>query len=227
MRVRTRIKAPGPVNASNARPRRAPTEMNLPVSLTILRIFFVPLVVVLFLTQRHDMDVWAVGVFLLASTTDLLDGYLARKRKQITSLGILLDPLADKLLIAAAFISLVELQLVPAWMALIIIGRDLAVTGLRSVAAAEGFALQASEWGKTKMVVEVVAIAVVALEPRFRSLVPLGEGLLWLAVLSALLSAEQYFSNFWRTLNRRSQQRPAAPLVVLPGGKEKDDATAP
>ncbi len=172
------------------------------------------------------MDLWAVGVFLLASTTDLLDGYLARKRKQITALGILLDPLADKLLIAAAFISLVELQLVPAWMALIIIGRDLAVTGLRSVAAAEGFALQASEWGKTKMVVEVLAVTVVALGPRIPSLIPLGQGLLWLAVLSALLSAEQYFSNFWRTLNRRSQQTPATPLVVLPGGKDKNDVSA-
>ncbi len=200
--------------------------MNLPLSLTILRIFFVPLVVVLLLTQGRNMSLWAVGVFLLAATTDLFDGYLARKRKQITALGILLDPLADKLLIAAAFISLVELQLVPAWMALIIIGRDLAVTGLRSVAAAEGFALQASEWGKTKMVIEVLAITVVAVERRIPSARPLGEGLLWLAVLSAVLSAVQYFTNFWRTLSQRSQQPRPTPLVVLPGGKDKNDAAA-
>ncbi len=201
-------------------------RMNLPLTLTILRIFFVPLVVVLLLTQGHDMDIWAVGVFLLAATTDLFDGYLARKRKQITPLGILLDPLADKLLIAAAFISLVELQLVPAWMALIIIGRDLAVTGLRSVAAAEGFALQASDWGKTKMVLEVMAITAIVLERRLPRARPLAQVLLWLAVLAALTSALQYFTNFWRTLNQRRQQPRTTPLVVLRGGKDEHDAAA-
>src|SRR5208337_4690963 len=97
--------------------------MNVPISLTLLRIFFVPIVVVLLLTKGANMDLWAVGVFLLAAVTDLLDGYLARKRGQITTLGILLDPIADKLLTSAAFISLVELRLVPAWMVVIIVGR--------------------------------------------------------------------------------------------------------
>ena len=106
--------------------------MNLPISLTLLRIFFVPLVVVLLLTSGHNMDLWAVTVFLLAAMTDLLDGYLARKRGQVTSLGILLDPIADKLLTSAAFISLVYLHLVSAWMAMIIIGREFAVSGLRA-----------------------------------------------------------------------------------------------
>ena len=118
--------------------------MNLPISLTLLRIFFVPLVVVLLLTKGQNMDLWAVGVFLAAAVTDLLDGYVARKRGQITTLGIMLDPIADKLLISAALISLVELNLIPAWMVVIIVGRELAVSGLRAIAYAEGFALQAS-----------------------------------------------------------------------------------
>ena len=135
--------------------------MNLPLSLTVLRIFFVPLIVVLMLTKGNNMDIWAVVVFLLASATDLADGYLARKRRQVTALGILLDPLADKLLTASAFISLVWLHLVPAWMVVIIVGRELAVTGLRSIASAQGLLLQASELGKTKMVLQVAAATVI------------------------------------------------------------------
>ena len=135
--------------------------MNLPISLTLLRIFFVPLLVVLLLTSGHNMDLWAVGVFLLGAATDLLDGYLARKRSQVTTLGILLDPIADKLLTSAAFISLVDLHLVAAWMVVIIVGREFAVSGLRAIASAEGFALQASELGKTKMLSQVVAITVI------------------------------------------------------------------
>lgn len=196
-------------------------QMNLPLWLTVLRIFFVPLVVVLLLTKGPDMDLWAVGVFLLAAITDLFDGYLARKRKQVTPLGVLLDPLADKLLTASAFISLVALDLVPAWMVVIIVGRDLAVSGLRSVASAEGFALQASELGKTKMVLQVAAITVIVMEQRYFRLHELGTTLLWLVVFFAVASAAQYFTNFMRTLNRRrAAERRAAGLVVLPGGKE-------
>jgi len=109
--------------------------MNVPTSLTMLRIFFVPLLVVLLLTKGHNLDLWAVAVFLLAACTDFLDGYLARKRGQITTLGILLDPMADKLLTCSAFISLVELGLVPAWIVVIIVGRELAVSGLRASAS--------------------------------------------------------------------------------------------
>jgi len=172
--------------------------MNLPISLTLLRIFFVPIVVVLLLTKGGNFDLWAVAVFLLAAVTDLLDGYLARKRGQITTLGILLDPVADKLLTSAAFISLTSLHLVPAWMVVIIVGREFAVSGLRSIAAAAGFIVEASELGKTKMVLQVVAITVIILEGhRFQSLHPLGKILLWAVVLSALASAAQYFWNFW------------------------------
>jgi CDP-diacylglycerol--glycerol-3-phosphate 3-phosphatidyltransferase len=203
--------------------------MNLPISLTLLRIFFVPLLVVLLLTKGHNMDLWAVGVFLLAAVTDLLDGYLARKRGQITTLGILLDPIADKLLVSAALISLVELRLIPAWMVVIIVGREFAVTGLRGIASAEGFALEASELGKTKMVFQVVAITVVALEPRYPRMHWLGQLLLWAVVAFALASAIQYFWSFWRKLDARLKRSPLRRLVILRMGgqqKKEEDVTA-
>lgn len=197
--------------------------MNLPISLTLLRIFFVPLLVVLLLTKGENMDLWAVGVFLLAAVTDLLDGYLARKRGQITTLGILLDPIADKLLTSAAFISLVELNLIPAWMVVIIVGREFAVSGLRAIASAEGFAIEASELGKTKMVFQVVAISVIVVERRHEALHPLGELLLWIVVVFALASAVQYFWNFWKKLDARVKQRPRRRLVILRGGKTQEE----
>jgi CDP-diacylglycerol---glycerol-3-phosphate 3-phosphatidyltransferase len=190
--------------------------MNLPISLTLLRIFFVPLVVVLLLPKGGNMDWWAVGVFLLAAITDLLDGYLARKRSQITTLGTLLDPIADKLLISAAFISLVELHLVPAWMVVIIVGREFAVSGLRSIASAEGYILEPSELGKTKMVFQVVAVTVIILEGhRYRSLHPLGEILLWMVVLFAVVSALQYFWSFWKHLDERVKRRASRRRMVV------------
>jgi CDP-diacylglycerol--glycerol-3-phosphate 3-phosphatidyltransferase len=203
--------------------------MNLPISLTLLRIFFVPLLVVLLLTKGENMDLWAVGVFLIAAVTDLLDGYLARKHSQVTTLGILLDPLADKLLTSAAFISLVELQLVPAWMVVIIVGRELAVTGLRAIASARGWALEASDLGKTKMVLQVVAITVIVLERRLPLLLPLGSLLLWMVVVFALASAAQYFWVFWRGLDTRFKRRAPGRVMILrvneKGAEEKDVAT--
>jgi CDP-diacylglycerol--glycerol-3-phosphate 3-phosphatidyltransferase len=196
--------------------------MNLPISLTLLRIFFVPIVVVLLLTKGGNMDLWAVAVFLLAAVTDLLDGYLARKRRQITTLGILLDPIADKLLIAAAFISLTSLHLVPAWMVVIIVGREVAVSGLRSIASAAGFMLEVSELGKTKMVLQVVAITVIILEGhRFQALLPLGKVLLWLVVVIAVASAAQYFWNFWKRLDAKIKRR-ASVKVTLEESVEKE-----
>jgi len=198
--------------------------MNLPITLTLLRIFFVPLLVVLLLTKGQNMDLWAVGVFLVAAATDLLDGYFARKRAQVTTLGILLDPIADKLLISAAFISLAELHLVPAWMVVIIVGREFAVSGLRAIASAEGFALEASDLGKTKMVLQVVAITVIVLERRYPPMHPLGELLLWVVVVFALASAAQYFRSFWKKLDVRVKRQPRRPLVVLRvGDKEQEE----
>jgi CDP-diacylglycerol---glycerol-3-phosphate 3-phosphatidyltransferase len=202
--------------------RKTPIDMNLPLSLTVLRIFFVPLIVVLMLTKGNNMDIWAVVVFLLASTTDLLDGYLARKRGQVTAMGILLDPLADKLLTASAFISLVWLHLVPAWMVVIIVGRELAVTGLRSIASAQGFLLQASELGKTKMVLQVAAISMITLEPRFPSTLFIGMLLLWAVVVFALISGTQYFWDFRRKMEFRLKHQVSGQLVVIPGGKDKE-----
>ena len=195
--------------------------MNLPISLTLLRIFFIPLLVVLLLTKGRHMDLWALGVFLLAAATDLLDGYLARARGQITTLGILLDPIADKLLIAAAFISLVELHLVPAWMVVIIIGREFAVSGLRAIASAKGQALPASELGKTKMVSQVVAFTVIVLERRYPGMRPLGELLLWVVVIFALVSAVQYFWSFWKKLDVRVKKPLSPPLVVFRVGEKE------
>ena len=198
--------------------------MNLPISLTFLRIFFVPLVVVLLLTSGRNMDLWAVVVFLLAATTDLLDGYLARKRGQVTSLGILLDPIADKLLTSAAFISLVYLHLVSAWMAMIIIGREFAVSGLRAIASAEGFSLEVSELGKTKMVFQVVAITVIILERRLPLLRLPGNVLLWMVVLFALASAGQYFISFWKRVDIRIKRRVLIHRAVLrTGEKEREE----
>ena len=139
--------------------------MNLPNSLTLSRIFVVPLLVVVLLTpfsehwfglQRHILG---ATIFLAAAFTDFLDGHIARSRRQVSRLGVLLDPIADKLLISAALISLVENRLAPAWAVCIIIGRELAVTGLRSVAAADGLEIPASRMGKFKMLSQVAAVA--------------------------------------------------------------------
>src|SRR5207249_5954726 len=139
--------------------------MNLPNSLTVTRIFLVPLLVVVLLTKFEGRQILGVpkeivgaAIFGLASLTDWLDGYLARRRKQITTLGQVIDPLADKLLTSAALISLVAMDLAPAWMVAIIIGREFLVTGLRSIAYARGVVIAASPLGKIKMVIEVVAI---------------------------------------------------------------------
>lgn len=139
--------------------------MNLPNSLTLLRIFIVPLLVVVLLTPFSESwfgvprHILGVAIFLAAALTDYLDGKIARSRDQVTRLGQLLDPIADKLLISAALISLVENQLAPAWAVVIIVGREFAVTGLRSIAAVDGVVISASKMGKFKMLVQVVTVA--------------------------------------------------------------------
>jgi CDP-diacylglycerol--glycerol-3-phosphate 3-phosphatidyltransferase len=156
--------------------------MNLPNSLTLLRIFFVPLLIVVLLTRSPNVELWGfhmrfeffgVLILLAAAATDWADGYFARRRLQVTTLGILLDPIADKLLISAAFIALVDMHLVPAWMVVIIIGREFTVLGLRNIASAEGFTISASALGKTKMVLQVVAVAVLIGGSRYTSLKPI------------------------------------------------------
>ncbi len=138
--------------------------MNLPNYLTFARILIVPLLVVVLLTPVADQwfgvsgYAFAIVIFLIASFTDILDGHLARKRNQVSNLGKLLDPIADKLLVSAALIVLVEKHLAPAWAVVIILGREFIITGLRSVAAADGFVMQAQTSGKIKMWAQCVAI---------------------------------------------------------------------
>ena len=209
--------------------------MNLPNSLTILRIFFVPLLVVVLLTREPNWEVWGVkvhfeiwGVLILlaAAATDWADGFFARRRGEVTTLGILLDPIADKLLISAAFISLVEMQLVPAWMVVIIVGREFTVLGLRTIASAEGFTIQASALGKTKMVLQVVAVCAVILGARQAVLHPLSTVLLWLVVLSAVASAVQYFLKFLNQVDDRVKQRRRRLLILERQKKQQDVPTA-
>jgi CDP-diacylglycerol--glycerol-3-phosphate 3-phosphatidyltransferase len=206
--------------------------MNLPNSLTLLRIFFVPVLIVILLTKSPNLELWGfpmhfefwgVLILLLAAATDWADGYFARRRRQVTTLGILLDPIADKLLISAAFISLVDMHRVPAWMVVIIIGREFTVLGLRNIASAEGFTIAASALGKTKMVLQVIAVAVlIAADPQRPLLQPVALFLLWLVVLSALVSAAQYFLRFWSQVDDSIKQR--RKLRMLEARKKSQDA---
>lgn len=176
--------------------------MNLPNALTLLRIFLVPILVVVLLTRTEGGLFLGAGIFGVAVLTDYLDGYFARRRNQVTKLGIILDPIADKLLTAAAFLSLVEMGAVPAWMVMIVLGRELAVTGLRNVAAGRGVLIPASTLGKWKMVCQVVAIFLLLFSRRF----PVLEGpalvVLWVVVVVALVSGADYFRRFWREMSR-------------------------
>jgi CDP-diacylglycerol--glycerol-3-phosphate 3-phosphatidyltransferase len=185
--------------------------MNLPNSLTVARIFLVPLLVVVLLTKFPAPEILGVpkelvaaGIFGLASLTDWLDGYLARRRQQVTTLGQLLDPLADKLLITAALVSLVQMGLVPAWMAAVIIGRELWVTGLRSVAQSRGVVMPASPLGKAKMAAQVVAILLLLLAGAHveHVLVP-GLAALWIVLIIAIVSAADYYRRFTVAMNPR------------------------
>jgi CDP-diacylglycerol--glycerol-3-phosphate 3-phosphatidyltransferase len=223
-------------------------NVNLPNALTLSRIFVVPFLVVVLLTPFSEnwlgvpRHILGVTIFLAAALTDYLDGRIARRRDQVSRLGKLLDPIADKLLISAALISLVENQLAPAWAVVIIIGREFAVSGLRSIAAADGVVIAASRMGKFKMLAQVVTVALLivssvsgrppvsnfprpfpAIEfwsvPELRAafehlfgqgamtvndwqvlLYTLGRAMLWVVVLSAILSMYGYFRAFYRAV---------------------------
>jgi CDP-diacylglycerol--glycerol-3-phosphate 3-phosphatidyltransferase len=205
--------------------------LNLPNALTALRIFLVPLLVVVLLTRVDHHVFLGAGIFGLAALTDYLDGYFARRRNQITRVGILLDPLADKLLTSAAFLSLVELGAVPAWMVMIILGREFAVTGLRNLAAGRGLLVPASALGKGKMVAQVVCILLLLLGRRYSLLQPLGLVALWAVVLLALVSGADYFRLFWREVMRgpspaRTAGERPAPSPVRPRSGTVEAASA-
>ena len=177
---------------------------NLPNALTLFRIFLVPFLVVVLLTKFTAREFVGLAIFLVAAVTDFLDGWLARRRNQTTKLGALLDPIADKLLMSAAFISLVEMDPmhVPAWMVVIIIGREFAVSGLRSIAAQQGVTIAASPLGKGKMVSQVIAISLLILGYELWQFRVIGKVALWGVVFFALVSGIDYFIKFSRAVLR-------------------------
>ncbi|HML18472.1 MAG TPA: CDP-diacylglycerol--glycerol-3-phosphate 3-phosphatidyltransferase [Bryobacteraceae bacterium] len=209
--------------------------MNLPNLLTLLRIFFVPLLVAALLADGTiivrmegvvgiSREIFALAIFLAAAATDLLDGYLARRWGQVTTVGTLLDPIADKLLISAALVSLVDIHRVPAWMVILIIGREFAVSGLRSIAAASGYTIRASELGKTKMAAQVVAIALTIAGIRWASLNQAGWIAMWTVMLFGIVSAADYFRKFWRRVDDQVKLRRRRELLRMERRKKREAA---
>lgn len=190
--------------------------MNLPNRLTLARIFIVPLLVAVLLSERIAFhfrgaaitnDLIALAIFWIAAATDLLDGYLARRWKQVTTIGTLLDPIADKLLVSAALIALVQEHAVSAWAVVLLIGREFAVSGLRSIAAAEGFTISASELGKTKTVFQVISVSLLMISMRHPAFHLYATTSLYLVMLFALWSAVAYFVKFWGMIDANVKQR--------------------
>jgi len=206
--------------------------VNLPNYITISRIFSVPILLWLlsghvFSSRNGEKELAASALFILASITDGLDGYLARRRGQVTTIGMLLDPLADKLMIAAAFISLVQFnpRIVPAWIAVVIIGREFLVSGLRGIAASEGFTIQASDLGKLKMVVQIVSVVAAILDHKWlvwnigNFIFPvdlIAHLAIWFMVLVSIVSAVDYFVAFWSKIDRQvsAGRRRRRPFVL-------------
>ena len=186
-------------------------NMNLPNSLSVTRIFLVPLLVVVLLTKFEGRMILGVrkelvgaAIFGIASLTDWLDGYLARRRGQVTALGQFIDPFADKLLTIAAFISLVQMELAPAWVVAVIVGREFAVTALRAVAHAQCAPMPATPRGQIKMVAQVVAILALILgKDHLHGFAVIGQVALWVVVVTALASAVDYFRRFGPVLLQR------------------------
>jgi CDP-diacylglycerol--glycerol-3-phosphate 3-phosphatidyltransferase len=201
-------------------PRRA-NRVNLPNSITVSRIFAVPILI--WMLSPHfphggfygEQEIVACLFFILVSISDGVDGYLARKRGQITTMGMLLDPLADKLLITAAYIALVEYNphVVKPWIAVLVIGREFLVTGLRSIASAEGFTIEASDVGKLKTVIQIVSVCLAILDHGWHEwhhgwfVAPIDliavVGIYYMAGVSTL-SAIDYFVAFWRKIEHAS-----------------------
>jgi len=198
----------------------AEAAVNLPNAITIGRIFLVPLLVVVLLTNPKDIHILGMtkellgaAIFGLASLTDWLDGYLARRRQQVTGLGQWMDPLADKLLVTAALVSLVYLELAPAWMVVVILCREFAVTVLRSLAHGRGHALPASPLGKIKLIAQVAAILILILgRGHMRGFFIVGQIALWVATIAAIVSAIDYS----RQINAILSAKPAEPAPTGP-----------
>ena len=215
--------------------------LNLPNSITLSRIASVPLLIWA-LSPRFpvqgthgEQEIFASAIFIVASITDGVDGYLARRRGQITTLGILLDPLADKLMVTAAFICLVSYTpgLVKPWIAVLVIGREFLVNGLRSIAASEGFTIEASEIGKLKTVIQIVSVVAAILAHRWDYWL-IGDyqfpvrltalvAIYWMTCVS-IVSAVDYFVGFWKKIDHASGRRRKRSLVL---SRKKREASSP
>jgi CDP-diacylglycerol---glycerol-3-phosphate 3-phosphatidyltransferase len=182
--------------------------LNLPNLLTLLRILLVPVLVVALGTEAKGGSEIAAAVFVLAALTDGLDGYIARSRQSITTFGKVMDPVADKLLIAAALLTLVSLDRVAAWVAMIIIAREFAVSGLRIAAGQQGVVIPASALGKVKTIVQSAAVlALIAASDADAAWV---QALVYAMVLTTIVSGADYFLNFRRRIEELSRQRARA-----------------
>jgi CDP-diacylglycerol---glycerol-3-phosphate 3-phosphatidyltransferase len=213
--------------------------VNLPTYITLTRIFSIPVLIWVLSSNRFsstngDRELLASFIFIAASLTDAIDGYLARRRAQVTTMGMLLDPVADKLLIAAAFITLVQFnpRTVPAWMAVIIIGREFLVSGLRSIAASEGFTIQASELGKLKMFVQIFSVVAAIIDHHWTYLPwyflslpvhPIALASIWVMVALSLWSAADYFIAFWKRIDQTAMKRRRKRSFVLSRRRKRDD----
>ncbi len=198
--------------------------VNAPNVLSMCRILAAPILVVILLTKFENKEFYGLAVFLLAALTDFLDGYLARRNQQITALGKLLDPAADKILTSAAFISLVEVNptLTPAWIVALIVSREFAVGALRSVAAAQGVVIAASMSGKVKTVTQVIAISLLIFHNQLHENLQnldLASWALWLALVATVYSGIDYFLRF-----RRLVLAPIQPALEIEEGTPGDDA---
>ena len=218
------------VSRYQRRERVARPEMNLPNSITMTRIIMIPLF--LWILSPHfpwtgpsgTQEILASILFVLASITDGLDGYLARKRGQITTMGMLLDPLADKIMVTAAFVALVAYnpQVVKVWIVVVIIGREFLISGLRSIASSEGFTITASELGKLKTVVQIVSVTSAVLAHRWDHwqigvlTIPVywyAVAAIYFAALVATISAIDYFIGFWKKIDHASKDRRKAAVL--------------
>ncbi len=177
--------------------------MNGPTILTIARIFLIPFII-LFNYMEAPWSSWAsLGIFLLASLTDWLDGYLARRNNQVTTLGKLLDPLADKLLVLTAFLVILERQFIPAWIVIFMIGREMAITGLRAFLAAEHIVLAAGKLGKWKMTFQVISLSLLFIGGEAVFILRAGIVTVYVALFLSLVSAYLYIEKFWLLLGEK------------------------
>ena len=216
--------------------------MNLTNNITLSRIAAIPLMLWVLRTSllsdtNGEREIVAASIFILASITDGLDGYLARKRNQVTPLGMLLDPLADKLWITAGFVSLVQFnpKMVPAWIAVVIIGREFLVSGLRSIAATQGFTIEASDLGKFKMVVQIITIVAAIFDRAWYQwnwygfIVPvhwIAKVTIWIMVVLSLWSAADYFAAFWSRVAGTVEKKRRRRAFILSRRRKPDDVPA-